>query len=86
MSSYLDRSFGRSPCRGRAEDADIPSRAGARHVIRSRPCALCIEGMILYWCTLRSLVFLTDCMHVCIVITYSKSKGQPGKVANPARG
>ena len=25
-------------------------------------------------------------MHVCIVITYSKGKDQPGKVANPARG
>ena len=25
-------------------------------------------------------------MYVCIVITYSKSKDQPGKVANPARG
>ena len=24
--------------------------------------------------------------HVCIFITYSKSKDQPGKVANPARG
>ena len=23
---------------------------------------------------------------VCIVITYSKGKDQPGKVANPARG
>ena len=26
------------------------------------------------------------CMYVRMVITYSKSKGQPGKVANPARG
>ena len=26
------------------------------------------------------------CMHVCMVITYSKSRYQPGKVANPARG
>ena len=25
-------------------------------------------------------------MYVCIVITYSKSKDQPGKVVNPARG
>ena len=25
-------------------------------------------------------------MHVCMVITYSKGKDQPGKVANPARG
>ena len=25
-------------------------------------------------------------MYVCMVITYSKSKDQPGKVANPARG
>ena len=25
-------------------------------------------------------------MYVCIVITYSKGKDQPGKVANPARG
>ena len=26
------------------------------------------------------------CLYVCKVITYSKGKGQPGKVANPARG
>ena len=26
------------------------------------------------------------CMYVCMVITYSKRKDQPGKVANPARG
>ena len=26
------------------------------------------------------------CMYVCIVIIYSKSLDQPGKVANPARG
>ena len=25
-------------------------------------------------------------MYVCIVITFSKSEDQPGKVANPARG
>ena len=25
-------------------------------------------------------------MYACIVITYSKDKAQPGKVANPARG
>ena len=25
-------------------------------------------------------------MYVCIVITYSKGKDQPGKVGNPARG
>ena len=26
------------------------------------------------------------CMYLCMVITYSKSMDQPGKVANPARG
>ena len=26
------------------------------------------------------------CIYVCMVITYSKSKDQPGKVTNPARG
>ena len=25
-------------------------------------------------------------MYVCMVMTYSKGKDQPGKVANPARG
>ena len=25
-------------------------------------------------------------MYICMVITYSKGKDQPGKVANPARG
>ena len=29
---------------------------------------------------------ITVCMYVCLVITYSKSKDQPGKVANAARG
>ena len=38
-----------------------------------------------------SVVFLSDCffivrIYVCMVITYNKSKDQPGKVANPARG
>ena len=28
----------------------------------------------------------TTCIAHCMVITYSKSKDQPGKVANPARG
>ena len=27
-----------------------------------------------------------QCKYVCMVITYSKGKDQPGKVANPARG
>ena len=26
------------------------------------------------------------CMYICMVITYSRGKDQPGKVANPARG
>ena len=26
------------------------------------------------------------CVYVCMVITYSKGKDQPGKVVNPARG
>ena len=26
------------------------------------------------------------CMYVCMVITYSKSMDQSGKIANPARG
>ena len=26
------------------------------------------------------------CMYICKVITYSKGKHQPGKVANPVRG
>ena len=26
------------------------------------------------------------CIYACMVITYSKSKDRPGKVANPARG
>ena len=35
--------------------------------------------------TLSTCTILT-CMYVCVVITYSKSMDQPGKVANPARG
>ena len=30
--------------------------------------------------------FLFSLKYVCMVITYSKGKDQPGKVANPARG
>ena len=41
-------------------------------------------------CFLLVFVFLQQglyvCMYVCMVITYSKSMDQPGKVANPARG
>ena len=33
-----------------------------------------------------TLSCLHVCMYVCMVITYSKSMDQPGKVANPARG
>ena len=29
---------------------------------------------------------ITVCIYVCMVITYSKRKDQPDKVANPARG
>ena len=32
------------------------------------------------------LISILRLMYVCMVLTYSKSKGQPGKVANPARG
>ena len=31
-------------------------------------------------------VTIAVCMYICVVITYSKGKDQPGKVANPARG
>ena len=33
------------------------------------------------YCTLTLIA-----VYVCMVITYSKGKDQPGKVANPARG
>ena len=33
-----------------------------------------------------SFVFVSFGMYVCMVITYSKRKDQPGKVANAARG
>ena len=33
-----------------------------------------------------AVVFLFYPYIICMVITYSKSKDQPGKVANPARG
>ena len=32
------------------------------------------------------VAMLKVCMYACMVITYSKSKDQPGKVANPAHG
>ena len=31
-------------------------------------------------------LFQTTVSYVCMVITFSKGKDQPGKVANPARG
>ena len=31
-------------------------------------------------------LYTTSILHVCMVVTYSKSKDQPCKVANPARG
>ena len=39
-------------------------------------------------CNGRSSTVMYVCMYValCMVITYSKSMDQPGKVANPARG
>ena len=38
-------------------------------------------------CTqLQIAITITIKMYVCMVITYGKGKGQPGKVANPARG
>ena len=36
--------------------------------------------------SLRIGMYMYICMYVCTVITYSKGKDQPGKVANPARG
>ena len=30
--------------------------------------------------------FLLGAVYTCMIITYSKGKDQPGKVANPARG
>ena len=33
-----------------------------------------------------SSVVGTVCTYVCMVITHSKGKDRPGKVANPARG
>ena len=41
-----------------------------------------------YYATVVSSVARTlhSTLNVCMVIIYSKSKDQPGKVANPARG
>ena len=36
--------------------------------------------------TVRWVCVETLGLYVCVVITYSKGKDQPGKVANPARG
>ena len=42
-----------------------------------------LHGNLLFCVSVETTV----CMYVCMVITYSKSKDQPGKkVANPARG
>ena len=44
--------------------------------------ALCIYYIYIY-------IYICDYysgMYICMVITYSKDKNQPGKVANPARG
>ena len=34
----------------------------------------------------KLLLIVCNLLYVCVVITYSKSMDQPGKVANPARG
>ena len=51
-------------------------------------CILFVDGSLLYM-NLPSMWYYGSMhvrMFVCIVITYSKGKNQPGKVANPARG
>ena len=42
-----------------------------------------VRGIVPYSIRIQSCCNVMD---VCIVITYSKIKDQPGKVANPARG
>ena len=54
-----------------------------------RFCAGCPVGVavgVLVPKTLRGIRAGGTCIYVCIVITYSKSVDQPGKVASPARG
>ena len=48
--------------------------------------ALLLRVYELYRTIIYKYSFILQCMYVCMVITYSKGKNQPGKVANPARG
>ena len=41
------------------------------------------EAVVCIYCSNNLFV---EYMYVCIVITYSKGKDQPGEVASPARG
>ena len=41
---------------------------------------------VLYLSVRRSFLYRIRKPYVCMVVTYSKGKDHPGKVANPARG
>ena len=48
-------------------------------------CVCIYVCMYIYTCT-DIYIYIYIYAYVCMVITYSKSMHQPGKVANPARG
>ena len=52
--------------------------AVGRHLRANPPGDSCVDDV--------EAVFAGAIMYVCMVITYSKGKDQPSKVANPARG
>ena len=54
---------------------------------RLLPC--CSLDLCMYVCMyvcMHVCIFMYVCTYVCMVITYSKSMDEPGKVANPALG
>ena len=51
-----------------------------------RLCLFVSRGMGVELVAFKLIFSLYTGVYVCIVITYNKSKDQPGKVANPARG
>ena len=48
--------------------------------------AVHVLTFVLYISSIRIVLDRRIQQYVCMAITYSKSMGQPGKVANPARG
>ena len=73
--------LGRGRCVARYTEVERRGRAGLGRPSSGFLAMLGLSGCVILCRTEQRLT-----MYVCMVITYSKGKDQPGKVANPARG